>query len=150
MTPRRDEHFEQPKGGCLVDAGTAAVRTSGLARIETASGHSTLEETLVPTDTPIPVTKIRPTVGRIVLCRDKRIRNGEAFPGIVTRVFDGGADYHPLVNVTVFADGREGDPTANVEFATQQRFSQNLYDPGFEPHDLCWCEWVPYQMGKTT
>ncbi len=102
----------------------------------------------MPTDTPIPVTKIRPTVGRIVYCRDKRIRNGEVLPGIVTRVFDGGESSHPLVNVTVFADGREGDVSANVPFATQQRFSQYLYDPGFEPHDQSWCEWMPYQVSK--
>jgi hypothetical protein len=100
----------------------------------------------MPTDTPIPITKIRPTVGRIVYCRDKTIRNGEILPGIVTRVFDGGHETVPMVNVTVFGDGREGDPTGNVPFATQQRYSQNVYDPGHEPHDKSWCEWMPYQM----
>ncbi len=102
----------------------------------------------MPIDTPIPVTKARPTVGRIVLCRDKSIRGGEPLPGIVTRVFDGGPNTHPVINVFVFADGRENDSAANVPFATRQLFSANLYDPGYDPHDQIWCEWMPYQVAK--
>jgi hypothetical protein len=93
-------------------------------------------------------TKVRPTVGRILLCFDRKSNPTNPVPGIVVHVEDHGPTEVPMVNVHVFGDG-ENVPCGSSTWLYVPVFDAGSYErgevyPGWEQ----WCEWMPYQMAK--
>lgn len=84
---------------------------------------------------------ITPTVGRIVWYRDPEAPSLTPRAGILTGVHKKMAmDVYHLVDVTVFPPGSSAMSLAAVP----------LVQPGDRTPDFPYCEWMPYQVKKST
>ena len=88
------------------------------------------------------VTRIRPTVGRIVLYFDPHSPSGNPAPAIVCRVRDAGPGTAPVVNVFVM-DDFDGPGSGGESFF---RHDVPIYDADAGPEDREHCTWMPFQM----